>query len=93
MLSLPYKQFGEHCGTVLTFPLEHECFVSSLFPAEILQANDNLSRALGQYRQVVVSQENGDGAGSAASSAHAPGEKHPQRPMAALPCMPGGSGV
>lgn len=63
------------------------------FPAEILQANDKLSQALGQYRQVVVSQENGDGAGSAASSAHAPGEKHPQRPMAALPCMPGGSGV
>ncbi|XP_059717382.1 ADP-ribosylation factor-binding protein GGA2 isoform X2 [Haemorhous mexicanus] len=40
--------------------------------AEVLQANDKLSRALGQYRQVVASQEDGDGAGSAASSARAP---------------------
>lgn len=61
------------------------------FPAEVLQASDKLSRALGQYRQVVAIQENGDGAGPAASSA--PGEKHPQCSMAALPCTPGGSGV
>lgn len=49
----------------------------SCFPAEILQANDKLSQALGQYRQVVASQENGGGGGSATSSADAPGKGHP----------------
>ncbi|XP_063027504.1 ADP-ribosylation factor-binding protein GGA2 [Melospiza melodia melodia] len=53
------------------------CLASEAVPdeealAEVLQANDQLSWALGQYRQAVASQEDGDGAGSAASSARAP---------------------
>ncbi|XP_041893533.1 ADP-ribosylation factor-binding protein GGA2 [Corvus kubaryi] len=56
----------------LLFRLASEAVADEEALAEILQANDKLSQALGQYRQVVASQENGDGVGSAASSAHAP---------------------
>lgn len=66
--------------------------VCSAFPADILQASDQLSQALGQCRQAVARQDSGDGAASAASSAHAPGEQYLQRPRAALPCT-GGSRV
>ncbi|KAL9835883.1 ADP-ribosylation factor-binding protein GGA2 isoform 1-T1 [Geothlypis trichas] len=56
----------------LLFRLASEAVPDEEALAEVLQANDKLSRALGQYRQVVASQEDGDGAGSAASSARAP---------------------
>nr|XP_021402592.1 ADP-ribosylation factor-binding protein GGA2 [Lonchura striata domestica] len=56
----------------LLFRLASEAVADEEALAEILQASDKLSRALGQHRQVVASQENGDGAGSAASSARAP---------------------
>ncbi|XP_068063475.1 ADP-ribosylation factor-binding protein GGA2 [Anomalospiza imberbis] len=56
----------------LLFRLASEAVADEEALAEILQANDKLSRALGQYRQAVASQESGDGAGSAASSAWAP---------------------
>ncbi|XP_064247023.1 ADP-ribosylation factor-binding protein GGA2 [Passer domesticus] len=56
----------------LLFRLASEAVADEEALAEILQASDKLSRALGQYRQVVASQEDGDGAGSAASSARAP---------------------
>ncbi|XP_053848268.1 ADP-ribosylation factor-binding protein GGA2 [Vidua macroura] len=56
----------------LLFRLASEAVADEEALAEILQANDKLSRALGQYRQAVASQESGDGAGSAASSARAP---------------------
>lgn len=49
----------------------------SLFPAEILQANDKLSQALRHYRQVVVSHENSGGGVSGASSTDAAGKEHP----------------
>ncbi|XP_054499663.2 ADP-ribosylation factor-binding protein GGA2 [Agelaius phoeniceus] len=56
----------------LLFRLASEAVPDEEALAEVLQANDKLSWALGQYRQVVASQEDGDGAGSAASSARAP---------------------
>ncbi|XP_041346260.1 ADP-ribosylation factor-binding protein GGA2 isoform X1 [Pyrgilauda ruficollis] len=56
----------------LLFRLASEAVADEEALAEILQASDELSRALGQYRQLVASQEAGDGAGSAASSARAP---------------------
>ncbi|XP_039934619.1 ADP-ribosylation factor-binding protein GGA2 [Hirundo rustica] len=55
----------------LLFRLASEAVADEEALAEVLQANDKLSRALGQYRQVVASQENGDGAAPAASSAPA----------------------
>uniref|UniRef100_A0A8C3QAX1 Uncharacterized protein n=1 Tax=Geospiza parvula TaxID=87175 RepID=A0A8C3QAX1_GEOPR len=63
----------------LLFRLASEAVPDEEALAEVLQANDKLSWALGQYRQVVASHEDGDGAGSAASSAHAPGEKPPKQ--------------
>ncbi|KAF2985607.1 hypothetical protein EK904_005117 [Melospiza melodia maxima] len=56
----------------LLFRLASEAVPDEEALAEVLQANDQLSWALGQYRQAVASQEDGDGAGSAASSARAP---------------------
>ncbi|XP_009090267.3 ADP-ribosylation factor-binding protein GGA2 isoform X1 [Serinus canaria] len=56
----------------LLFRLASEAVPDEEALAEVLQANDKLSRVLGQYRQVVASQEDGDGGGSAASSARAP---------------------
>ncbi|KAM4891790.1 ADP-ribosylation factor-binding protein GGA2 [Sylvia borin] len=53
----------------LLFRLASEAVADEEALAEVLQASDKLSQALGQYRQVVASQENGDGAGPAASSA------------------------
>ena len=75
-LYLPHEQFGECRGTDPRVRTLIFCFFSC-FPAEILQANDKLTQALGQYRQVVVSHENGGGGGSATSSADAPGKEHP----------------
>ncbi|XP_050173195.1 ADP-ribosylation factor-binding protein GGA2 isoform X2 [Myiozetetes cayanensis] len=49
----------------LLFRLASEAVADDEVLAEILQANDKLTRALGQYRQVVSHQENGDGGGSA----------------------------
>ncbi|XP_062359345.1 ADP-ribosylation factor-binding protein GGA2 isoform X2 [Cinclus cinclus] len=57
----------------LLFRLASEAVADEDALAEILQASDQLSWALGQCRQAVASQESGDGAASAASSAHAPG--------------------
>ncbi|XP_017678784.1 PREDICTED: ADP-ribosylation factor-binding protein GGA2 [Lepidothrix coronata] len=65
----------------LLFRLASEAVADDEVLAEILQASDELTRALGQYRQAVslgqcrqaVScQENGDGEGSSSSSAHMP---------------------
>lgn len=75
-LYLSYKQFGEYRGT--DPPVRTLIFwFFSCFPAEILQANDKLTQALGRYRQVVASHENGGGGGSATSSADAAGKEHP----------------
>ncbi|KAL2299143.1 hypothetical protein Nmel_014761 [Mimus melanotis] len=57
---------------VLLFRLASEAVADEEALAEILQASDQLSQALGQCRQAVASQESGDGAASAASCAHAP---------------------
>ncbi|KAI1233597.1 ADP-ribosylation factor-binding protein GGA2, partial [Lamprotornis superbus] len=66
----------------LLFRLASEAVADEEALAEILQASDQLSQALGQCRQAVpvpvTSQESGDGAASAASCAHAAGEQHPQ---------------
>ncbi|XP_075574405.1 ADP-ribosylation factor-binding protein GGA2 [Pelecanus crispus] len=56
----------------LLFRLASETVDDDEALAEILQANDKLTQALGQYRQVVASHENGGGGGSATSSADAP---------------------
>ncbi|NXS90933.1 GGA1 protein, partial [Jacana jacana] len=56
----------------LLFRLASETVDDDEALAEILQANDKLTQALGQYRQVVASHENGGGEGSATSSADAP---------------------
>ncbi|XP_063270620.1 ADP-ribosylation factor-binding protein GGA2 isoform X2 [Prinia subflava] len=61
----------------LLFRLASEAVADEEALAEVLQASDKLSRALGQYRQAVASQESEDGAGSAASSA--PGRAAPGR--------------
>lgn len=74
-LYLPHEQFGECRGT--DPPIRTLMFCFFCFPAEILQANDKLTQVLGQYRQVVARHENGDGGGSATSSADAAGKEHP----------------
>ncbi|XP_032930382.1 ADP-ribosylation factor-binding protein GGA2 isoform X2 [Catharus ustulatus] len=56
----------------LLFRLASEAVADEDALADILQASDQLSQALGQCRQAVASQDSGDGAASAASSAHAP---------------------
>ncbi|NXC20598.1 GGA1 protein, partial [Corythaeola cristata] len=56
----------------LLFRLASETVDDDEALAEILQANDKLSLALGQCRQVVASLENGGGGASATSSAEAP---------------------
>ncbi|XP_023773907.1 ADP-ribosylation factor-binding protein GGA2-like isoform X2 [Cyanistes caeruleus] len=56
----------------LLFRLASEALPDEEALAEVLQASDKLSGVLGQYRQAVASQENGDGAAPAASSARAP---------------------
>ncbi|KAM6299386.1 ADP-ribosylation factor-binding protein GGA2 [Aegotheles albertisi] len=56
----------------LLFRLASETVDDDEALAEILQANDKLTQALGQYRQVVASHENGDEGGSATSSSDAP---------------------
>ncbi|XP_072734102.1 ADP-ribosylation factor-binding protein GGA2 [Ciconia boyciana] len=56
----------------LLFRLASETVDDDEALAEILQANDKLTQALGQYRQVVASHENGGGGGSATGSADAP---------------------
>ncbi|XP_010288938.1 PREDICTED: ADP-ribosylation factor-binding protein GGA2 [Phaethon lepturus] len=56
----------------LLFRLASETVDDDEALAEILQANDKLTQALGQYRQVAASHENGGGGGSATSSADAP---------------------
>ncbi|XP_040448146.1 ADP-ribosylation factor-binding protein GGA2 isoform X2 [Falco naumanni] len=56
----------------LLFRLASETVDDDEALAEILQANDKLTQALGHYRQVVASHENGGGGGSATSSADAP---------------------
>uniref|UniRef100_A0A8C4UUC3 Golgi associated, gamma adaptin ear containing, ARF binding protein 2 n=1 Tax=Falco tinnunculus TaxID=100819 RepID=A0A8C4UUC3_FALTI len=61
----------------LLFRLASETVDDDEALAEILQANDKLTQALGHYRQVVASHENGGGGGSATSSADAPGKEHP----------------
>ncbi|XP_010568812.1 PREDICTED: ADP-ribosylation factor-binding protein GGA2 isoform X2 [Haliaeetus leucocephalus] len=55
----------------LLFRLASETVDDDEALAEILQANDKLTQALGQYRRVVARHENGDGGGSATSSADA----------------------
>ncbi|XP_074914847.1 ADP-ribosylation factor-binding protein GGA2 [Buteo buteo] len=55
----------------LLFRLASETVDDDEALAEILQANDKLTQVLGQYRQVVARHENGDGGGSATSSADA----------------------
>ncbi|KAM7038996.1 ADP-ribosylation factor-binding protein GGA2 isoform 3-T3 [Acridotheres tristis] len=59
----------------LLFRLAREAVADEEALADILQASDQLCQALGQCRQAVpvpvASQESGDGAASAASSAHA----------------------
>ncbi|XP_058705324.1 ADP-ribosylation factor-binding protein GGA2 isoform X3 [Poecile atricapillus] len=57
----------------LLFRLASEALPDEEALAEVLQASDKLSGVLGQSRQAVASQENGDGAAPAASSARAPG--------------------
>lgn len=49
------------------------CFSS--FPAEILQANDKLTQALGRCRQVVASLEDDGGGGSVTGLSDAPGKE------------------
>uniref|UniRef100_A0A8B9MA64 Golgi associated, gamma adaptin ear containing, ARF binding protein 2 n=1 Tax=Accipiter nisus TaxID=211598 RepID=A0A8B9MA64_9AVES len=61
----------------LLFRLASETVDDDEALAEILQANDKLTQVLGQYRQVVARHENGDGGGSATSSADAAGKEHP----------------
>uniref|UniRef100_A0A8C3KCF1 Golgi associated, gamma adaptin ear containing, ARF binding protein 2 n=1 Tax=Calidris pygmaea TaxID=425635 RepID=A0A8C3KCF1_9CHAR len=61
----------------LLFRLASETVDDDEALAEILQANDKLTQALGQYRQIVASHENGCGEDSATSSADAPGKEHP----------------
>uniref|UniRef100_A0A8D0KYV7 Golgi associated, gamma adaptin ear containing, ARF binding protein 2 n=1 Tax=Strix occidentalis caurina TaxID=311401 RepID=A0A8D0KYV7_STROC len=61
----------------LLFRLASETVDDDEALAEILQANDQLARALGHYRQVVASHDSGGGGGSAPSSAEAPGKEHP----------------
>ncbi|NWI70808.1 GGA1 protein, partial [Todus mexicanus] len=56
----------------LLFRLASETVDDDEALAEILQANDKLTQALGQYRQAVASHGNGGGGGSGASSADAP---------------------
>ncbi|KAM7091521.1 ADP-ribosylation factor-binding protein GGA2 [Ciconia maguari] len=56
----------------LLFRLASETVDDDEALAEILQANDKLTQALGLYRQVVASHENGGGGGSATGSADAP---------------------
>nr|XP_010305445.1 PREDICTED: ADP-ribosylation factor-binding protein GGA2 [Balearica regulorum gibbericeps] len=56
----------------LLFRLASETVDDDEALAEILQANDRLTQALRQYRQVVASHENGGGGGSVTSSADAP---------------------
>ncbi|GAB0196422.1 ADP-ribosylation factor-binding protein GGA2 [Grus japonensis] len=56
----------------LLFRLASETVDDDEALAEILQANDRLTQALRQYRQVVGSHENGGGGGSVTSSADAP---------------------
>ncbi|KAM6352518.1 ADP-ribosylation factor-binding protein GGA2 isoform 2-T2 [Alca torda] len=56
----------------LLFRLASETVDDDEALAEILQANDKLTQALGQYRQVVASHENGGGGSSATNSADAP---------------------
>ncbi|XP_058705323.1 ADP-ribosylation factor-binding protein GGA2 isoform X2 [Poecile atricapillus] len=56
----------------LLFRLASEALPDEEALAEVLQASDKLSGVLGQSRQAVASQENGDGAAPAASSARAP---------------------
>ncbi|XP_014107980.1 PREDICTED: ADP-ribosylation factor-binding protein GGA2 isoform X3 [Pseudopodoces humilis] len=64
----------QHCEKLraLLFRLASEALPDEEALAEVLQASDKLSGVLGQYRQAVASQENGDGAAPAASSARAP---------------------
>uniref|UniRef100_A0A8B9PDQ3 Golgi associated, gamma adaptin ear containing, ARF binding protein 2 n=1 Tax=Apteryx owenii TaxID=8824 RepID=A0A8B9PDQ3_APTOW len=60
----------------LLFRLASETVDDDEALAEILQANDKLTQALGQYRQIVASHED-SGGGSVASSTDAPGKENP----------------
>ncbi|XP_067162431.1 ADP-ribosylation factor-binding protein GGA2 isoform X2 [Apteryx mantelli] len=64
----------------LLFRLASETVDDDEALAEILQANDKLTQALGQYRQTVASHE-GSGGGSVASSTDAPACQTPPRRM------------
>ncbi|XP_062470718.1 ADP-ribosylation factor-binding protein GGA2 [Pezoporus occidentalis] len=65
----------------LLFRLASETVDDDEALAEILQANDKLIQALGQYRQVVASREDGAGGGPVTSSMDAPAHQPPQRRM------------
>ncbi|KAM6121508.1 ADP-ribosylation factor-binding protein GGA2 [Phoenicopterus ruber ruber] len=65
----------------LLFRLASETVDDDEALAEILQANDKLTAALGQYRQVVATHENGGGGGLATSSADAPARRPAPRRM------------
>uniref|UniRef100_A0A8B9PLA3 Golgi associated, gamma adaptin ear containing, ARF binding protein 2 n=1 Tax=Apteryx owenii TaxID=8824 RepID=A0A8B9PLA3_APTOW len=64
----------------LLFRLASETVDDDEALAEILQANDKLTQALGQYRQIVASHED-SGGGSVASSTDAPACQTPPRRM------------
>ncbi|XP_075292710.1 ADP-ribosylation factor-binding protein GGA2 isoform X2 [Opisthocomus hoazin] len=65
----------------LLFRLASETVDDDEALAEILQANDKLTQALGQYKQVVASHENGGGGGAATSAADAPALRTAPRRM------------
>ncbi|XP_064376062.1 ADP-ribosylation factor-binding protein GGA2 isoform X3 [Dromaius novaehollandiae] len=68
------QNLSERCEKLrpLLFRLASETVDDDEALAEILQANDKLTQALGQYKQIVASHED-SGGGSVASSTDAPG--------------------
>ncbi|XP_064376061.1 ADP-ribosylation factor-binding protein GGA2 isoform X2 [Dromaius novaehollandiae] len=76
------QNLSERCEKLrpLLFRLASETVDDDEALAEILQANDKLTQALGQYKQIVASHED-SGGGSVASSTDAPACQTPPRRM------------